>query len=213
MKIAAFPGSFKPPHIGHLKVVESILKNQKPDKFYIFISNKPRLLVPPFQTKLGDLSKNELDNIGKKFNLKNTSKKGIEEAAKDGMIPSVSALASWYFWETYIKTLPKKMQEKVKIIVSNLPSPIMFAFVVLKGILKKDDSLILLKSKKDEKDTRFSLFDKLGVNIDEVLIPTFKKLNSWEMREAIANKNYNKVKEFMPKKLTKSQKDKLLLLI
>ena len=40
IKIAFFPGSFKPPHVGHFTIVKELL--QKVDRLYIFISGKPR---------------------------------------------------------------------------------------------------------------------------------------------------------------------------
>ena len=40
IKIAFFPGSFKPPHVGHFTIVKELL--QKVDRLYIFISAKPR---------------------------------------------------------------------------------------------------------------------------------------------------------------------------
>jgi len=63
MKVAIFPGSFKPPHSGHLKVIETSMKKYKPDKFYIIISNKPRLLIVPYELKLAQFSEKELKNI------------------------------------------------------------------------------------------------------------------------------------------------------
>ena len=43
-KIAIFPGSFKPPHIGHLSVVKKILDNPKIEHIYIVISSKYRTI-------------------------------------------------------------------------------------------------------------------------------------------------------------------------
>lgn len=39
-KVAFFPGSFKPPHVGHYTLVKKLLP--KVDRLYIFISGKPR---------------------------------------------------------------------------------------------------------------------------------------------------------------------------
>ena len=38
-KIALFPGAFKPPHMGHFRSVESILRDNKADKVVVLISN------------------------------------------------------------------------------------------------------------------------------------------------------------------------------
>jgi len=40
IKVAFFPGSFKPPHVGHYTIVKELLP--KVDRLYIFISKKPR---------------------------------------------------------------------------------------------------------------------------------------------------------------------------
>jgi len=104
------------------------------------------------------------------------------------------------------------MQEKIKVTISNQPSPIMFAFLIAKN-LKKDDELLLLKAEKDEGNRRFSMFENLDVKREEILIPTFKDFNSWQMRRAIADKNWKEVEEFFPEKLTKEERKKLLELL
>jgi len=212
MKVAIFPGSFKPPHSGHLKVIETSMKKYKPDKFYIIISNKPRLLIVPYELKLAQFSEKELENIAKKYKLKEPTKKAIEEAAKEGKIPAINAQETLTFWKTYLETLPKEMQEKIKVTISNQPSPIMFAFLIAKN-LKKDDELLLLKAEKDEGNRRFSMFENLDVKREEILIPTFKDFNSWQMRKAIADKKWKEVEEFFPEKLKKEERKKLLELL
>lgn len=41
-KIVIFPGSFKPPHLGHFEVVKSLIQNEKIDEIRVIISNKER---------------------------------------------------------------------------------------------------------------------------------------------------------------------------
>lgn len=50
-KIVIIPGSFKPPHAGHLKLVEEIFKKEKVKKMYIIISFKSRYLNENNKTK------------------------------------------------------------------------------------------------------------------------------------------------------------------
>ena len=88
MIYALFPGGFKPPHLGHLKVVETILK-KKPDIFYIIISKKPRLLIPPFK-KTYQLTENEIKEISRRYK-KSYNKKLLEEDATSGNIPAITA--------------------------------------------------------------------------------------------------------------------------
>jgi len=64
MKIAFFPGSFKPPHIGHFTLVKKILPQI--DLLYLLISSKPRDGITAEQSKkIWDiyLSKNDLNKI------------------------------------------------------------------------------------------------------------------------------------------------------
>ena len=42
--IAIFPGSFKPPHIGHFQVVKKLLENKNIIHIYIVISSKYRTI-------------------------------------------------------------------------------------------------------------------------------------------------------------------------
>jgi len=205
MKIAMFPGSFKPPHSGHLKVIETIMKKYKPDRFHIIVSNKPRLLEEPYEKKLGQLSELELEKIAKKYKIKNVSKKSIENAAVKKIVPAISPVVSIELWKKYLALLPEKMREKVKISISNQPSPIMFAFVIIKSKVKKGDKLLLLKSEKDVDNKRFSIFDNLDAKKEEILIPTFKEFNSWQMRKAIAEKDWKKVEEFFPDGIDKKE--------
>jgi len=213
MKIALFPGSFKPPHSGHLKVVETIMKKYNPDIFYLIISNKPRLIVSPYERKLSQFSTKELQNLQKGYNLLSDKKEVIEKAAADGVIPAVNAEMTYEFWKIYIKTLPKKMQEKIKISIANQPSPILYAFVIVKNKVKPKDELILLKAKKDEGNRRFEMFDGLGCKVEEVLIPTFRDFNSWQLRKAIADKRWKDVKDFLPDKLDKEDVNKLMKIL
>lgn len=213
MKIALFPGSFKPPHSGHLKVIETIMKTQKPDKLYIIISNKPRLIVSPYERKLSQFTTSELKNLQTKYGLSSNRKNVIEKAATNGIIPAVNAETTYKFWQIYLQTLPKTMQEKIKVSIANQPSPILYAFVIVKNIIKPDDTLLLLKAQKDANNKRFSMFDGLKCKKEEILIPSFRDFNSWQMRKAIGAKNWKEVKQFFPKKLDKKEKNELVKLL
>ena len=64
MKIAIFPGSFKPPHIGHFSLVKEILPQI--NRLYLIISGKPREGITAEQSKKIwniYLSKNDLKKI------------------------------------------------------------------------------------------------------------------------------------------------------
>jgi len=206
MKIVLFPGGFKPPHSGHLKVVETLMKKYKPDIFYLIISKKPRIIEVPYEKKLHEFSNDELKDLAKKFKINKVNKATIEEAMEKGIIPAVNAKTTYEFWKIYLQTLPDKMRDKVKVIIANQPSPVLFSFVIVKDRVKKGDELLLVKAEKDKDNKRFSLFDTLDVKKKEILIPTFKDFNSWQMRKAIHNKDWKKVEEFLPKLDPKDKK-------
>lgn len=206
MKIVLFPGGFKPPHSGHLKVVETLMKKYKPDIFYLIISKKPRIIEVPYEKKLHEFSNDELKDLAKKFKINKVNKSTIEEAMEKGIIPAVNAKTTYEFWKIYLQTLPDKIRDKVKVIIANQPSPVLFSFVIVKDRVKKGDELLLVKAEKDKDNKRFSLFDTLDVKKKEILIPTFKDFNSWQMRKAIHNKDWKKVEEFLPKLDPKDKK-------
>jgi len=212
MKIVLFPGSFKPPHRGHLKAIENVMKKYKPDIFYLIISRKPRIIEAPFEKKLHEFSNEELSDLAKKYKIKKVNKSTIETALTNGTIPAVSAKTTLEFWKEYLKLLPKKYVDKIKVSISPLPSPVLYSFVIVKNKVKPDDELILVKAEKNADNTRFSMFDRLNVKKKEVLIPTFRDFNSWQMRKAIQNKDWKKVKTFLPKLDSDIQKKLLGLL-
>lgn len=160
MIIALFPGSFKPPHSGHLQVIKSLPKNT--NIIYIIISQKPR----------------SIPNYGE-----------------------ITAKTSYDIWKLYISTLPINLQNKIKIIIANQPSPILFGYVLVKNKIKPTDTLLLLKSQKDEKNKRFSMFDNLDCKKNIIVIPTFKKFNSTSIRELISLKKWKQIEEYIPKKV------------
>lgn len=74
--IAIIPGSFKPPHLGHLKLIEKLLENKNIDKIYIIVSGKPRGVntlkdnyitveqsIPIWKIYLKNLGDNVLDKV------------------------------------------------------------------------------------------------------------------------------------------------------
>ena len=48
-EIIIIPGSFKPPHIGHLSLIEKLINKKTISKIIIVISNKSRPLDSIFQ--------------------------------------------------------------------------------------------------------------------------------------------------------------------
>lgn len=208
MIYAMFPGGFKPPHQGHLKVVESIFKGKnKPDILYIIISKKPRLLIPPFK-KTYQMSEKEIQNISDKYHKK-YDKKLLEKDATDGVIPAITAKEAYDIWKLYIKLLPDNIQDKIKVYISPFDSPIMFAYTIISKKIEKKDTLILVKSSKNKENKRFELFDALekkGAKIIYQNIPKFDELDSTIARKYIVEKKKNKFYQFLPKTLSNQNK-------
>ncbi len=178
MKLAIFPGSFKPPHKGHYLLVKKLLEDKSIDKIYIIISNKPRYLLP--------------------------------ENEKSG---SVSDIESEELWKIYFpKELGKTKDRRLYMMVSTMPSPIMMAYAIADRMLKKGDELILVKSSKDENNSRFSSFKnmkKRGIKVDVWSIPKYEALSSTNMRKEIYDKDKKKFMKFLPDKLDNKDKNKI----
>jgi phosphopantetheine adenylyltransferase len=176
MKLALFPGSFKPPHRGHYLLLKKLIDDKSIDKIYIIISPKPRYL--------------------------------IEDNKKSG---EVDAETSKKIWEVYLKNI--KTDKKVYIMISRIPSPINMAYAIAKRSMKKGDTLILVKSSKDEKNVRFNQFEKDfkkdGVKVRIWSIPEFNALSATNMRKTIYAKDKKDFIKFLPKDL--SNKDKNLI--
>ena len=205
-----FPGGFKPPHQGHLKVVEAIMKKIKPDIFYIIISKKPRLLIPPFK-KTYQLTEQNLKEISEKYK-KQYDKKSLEKDASNNVIPAINAKDSYDIWKLYIATLPKSMQGKIKLYISPFDSPIIFGYTIIEKKLEKGDVLALVKSSKNGENKRFEIFDKLekkGIELIYQNIPKFDELDSTIARKYIVEKKKNKFYQFLPKKLSNISKQKI----
>lgn len=213
MKYLIFPGSFKPPHIGHFKVIEKYSRDKSIDKIYIFISKIPRLIIPPFDKKLQQFNKKELSIIYKEFfKGKIVLKDRIYEEVNSGRVPGINLEDSYFIWNEFIKLL--KNSSKIKVFKSRLPSPIMFSFVVINKIIKKNDELILVKSDKNSSNKRFSMFYQLkNIKLTEVSIPKFKKFNSSEMRKVIYEKNKREFLKFLPERLDNKVKNKIWKLL
>jgi cytidyltransferase-like protein len=115
--ITIIPGSYKPPHKGHLSLIEKIIKKNNNSKIIIIISKKPRSLDKNF-LYMEKKSKIELQNaLIKYFPLEKEeilllNKKDIivkiNELIKNKMLKSVDDETSYKIWKIYLKYLQKK---------------------------------------------------------------------------------------------------------
>ncbi len=175
MKYAFIPGSFKPPHLGHFKLVEELLKNSKIDKIYIIIGKKPRCL------------------------FSNTEKCITQEQ-------------SYQVWNIYFDLLESR--KKVVLIKSRETSPLLTAKGIANKILKKGDTLVLVKSRKNMSNTRFDMFKTLqNIKIEMPILKVFDSLSSTGMREAIFKGDRKKFNQYLPPKLDMKTKNEIWKLL
>ena len=131
----------------------------------------------------------------------------INKMIEDKKINVINQDQSYEIWKLYISTLPKKKQEKVKIIKSLAKSPVQNGRIISLGktAAKEGKKILFIKSEKNKIDKRFSFYEfTIGKkNIEYLILPHFKKLNSTNMRECIYKKDKKCLHKFIPKKVLK----------
>lgn len=168
-ELTIFTGSFKPPHKGHLYIIEQMLQKTK-GYVYVFISNKVRI----------------------------PCKKITKEISKE-------------IFQEYIHTL--KEGYRVKFILSKQDSPIKTAYGFLRNVVKKGDTIYLIKSIKNKENKRYEGFHFHGVTIKKLLLKEGKEgskvLHSTNMRKALKSQNKKNTFLFFPDKMPTQQKEQL----
>ena len=183
-KYAIFPGSFKPPHIGHYTLVKKILP--KVDELYIVISPKSRFI--------------------KGFN-KSKSEINADESLKIWKI-YIQSFSPEKENQTYRQK--RKSRDKIHLIVADR-NPVMTAYQIVQKKLssdewKLDDTLYLIKSSKNAENSRFDFFKRLKIHLIHKTLPKFKTISSTNMRKSIANNDYSSFEKFLPKHLSSLEK-------
>jgi hypothetical protein len=134
------------------------------------------------------------------------SKKSREPCSK------IDGVVSKKIWEEYISTLPKKEQERVKLVLSNLTSPTQTAYGFVKRLAYPGDIFYLIKSAKDARNTRYSSFKNLqnkNIEIKELILPGFESLHSSYMREFLKKRKKKEFYSYLPPKMKKNEKQKI----
>jgi cytidyltransferase-like protein len=229
--ITIIPGSYKPPHKGHLSIIEKLIKKNNNKKIIIIISKKPRSLDENF-LYMEKKSKIELQNTLIKYfpleinKILSLTKKDIivkiNKLIKDNLLKSVNDIKSYKIWNIYLKYLNKKYSLK-KYIKINFPK-IIFRKCENNNIIsetnkvilelfrknKKEKNIILMKSVKDANNSRFKLFEeRYSKYIKIQLFPNIKDIDATGMRTCILDNNIKKFIKYLPKDLEEKDINKI----
>ncbi len=189
--IIYFPGSFKPPHRGHFSIVQKLISSRSIEKIHIIISKKSRYC-----------------------STNNNSTKSLKEFTAN------QSLALWKFYINHFIS-DEEDKQKISVKISFFPSPVYQTYSEIARHSKShpEQKYMIVKSEKDEPNTRFELFNKLkktGVNIEYKVMKTLDNLSSRDFRCLIEKRSktayyFNKIKEFLPDcKWTPQMKKELL---
>ena len=225
MNINIIPGSFKPPHKGHLSLVENIIKrNSINDMIVIIISKKPRCLDKSF-LYVEQKSKLELQNalikylpLNETHILQLTKEKIlilIKELIEKKVLKTINAEQSYNIWSIYIKYLKKKYKTMPKIVlrIAENNNIMLDTDRVIVDIFRKRPvikGVYLMKSMKNEKNSRFNFLErKYKKYIKTLLFKNIKDIDATEMREHILNKNKKGFMNYLPKNMSEYSKNKI----
>ena len=220
MNIIIIPGSYKPPHKGHLSLIEKLVnKNKikdKKQKIIIIISKKSRPLDNIFSYNI--ITKSSKKNIQKGL-LKYFPNNEIIYLSKNKLIKKINELdninaeQSLKVWNIYLKYLKKKYKSykyfpEIIFKISETNNIIKETIItVLKEFKDHPKSITLMKSKKNAKNTRFKfLEERYGKYIKTKLFPNIKDIDATGMRSSILNNNRKIFETYLPKDLEKKSK-------
>ena len=229
--VSIIPGSFKPPHKGHLSLIEKIIKKDNDTDIIIIISQKARPLDSRF-LYMEKTSKIELENALKEYIVKNNLKisnlkdglshinftkaeliKLINKLMSTNVIKTINAKQSLEIWNIYLEYLKKKYQilPKIEIRISSNPNPILGVNrSIINSFREKYKKILLLKSKKNSHNTRFDFLEKkYGKYVKTKLFPNIKNIDATGMRKSILEKNKIDFFKYLPADMLQKYKNKI----
>lgn len=178
MNYYIFPGSFKPPHKGHIKLLINIIKREKKVKndnfkIIIIISNKER-----------KLNKN--------------SKKSIN---------ANQSLKIFKIYVNELNKRFKLKKNNIKVLISEKKSPILDLYKFIRNVKNNEDKIYLIKSTKNI-NNRFKIFSRIkkvyiypikhvkdlhSTNFRKYIFnKNYKKVNNY-LLDKISNNNIKKI--------------------
>ena len=232
MNITILPGSFKPPHKGHLSLLEKLIKQKKNNKIIIIISKKPRLIDNRLQyyqdTSKEELQKALMNHYPKNNKITEMTKGKIVDIIKRNInnnsknkLKKINAKQSLKVWNIYLNYLKDKYKKQIK---NNKFPKVIFKISDSNNIIKdtvsialkclrenKPKKIELMKSAKNKNNKRFNFFIKgsLKKYIDVVLFPDIKNIDARDMRKAIFNKNEKEFYKYLPSDMKQNIKHKI----
>ena len=224
--IIIIPGKYKPPHKGHLSLVEKLIIKKNTSKIIIIISNKPIPLDNNFnymnQKRAELLKKSLISYYPKKETLINTMTKIeliklINKYILNKKLPSISPEESLLIWNIYIKYLQRKYDMRsmidlnIEVIISKNNNIVIETHKqVIEAFKEKPDSIILMKSAKNENNTRFKFLENVfGKYVKTTLFPNIKDIDSTKMRFCLLNNDKLGFMKFLPIDLENIYKNKI----
>ena len=228
MNITIIPGSYKPPHKGHLSLIKKLIKKNNNSKIIIIISKKSRPLDSRFlymkdesketlQNALIEYLPNEKDSIIKMSKTEIIKK--INILIDKNILKSINYNQSLKIWKIYLKYLKKKYSNiKLPEIIFKIPQTNNIIIETIKTVLEefknKPKKIILMKSQKNEHNTRFkSLENRFNKYINTQLFPNIKDIDATGMRNSILNNDKKKFLKYLPKDLDQKDKNKIWKII
>jgi nicotinamide mononucleotide adenylyltransferase len=220
--IIIIPGSYKPPHKGHLSLLIRLIKKSNISKIIIIISKKVRSLDKRF-LYMEQIPKIELQNalieyfpLEKEEIILMTKEKiikRINEYMKDGLLKSINSIQSYKIWNIYLKYLKNKYKKIPNIVfrISENNNIMLEADkVILESFKEKPTSITLMKSAKNEHNTRFDFLERKYKNyIKTALFPNIKDIDATGMRQSILENNKISFLKYLPKDLDEKDKNKI----
>jgi cytidyltransferase-like protein len=214
--IIIIPGSYKPPHKGHLRMIQKLIKKSV-SRIIVIISKKSRPLDSRF-LNMNQKSKIDLQNALIEY-LPNEKEiiillskdkliKKINELINNQYLKSINCYQSLKIWNIYLKYLKNKYTNKnyfpeiILRISENNNIMIEANRVVLESFKEKPKSIILMKSVKNKTNSRFQfLEERYKKYIETDLFPNIKDIDATGMRKSILENNKLAFSKYLPKNL------------